>query len=123
MPEHRGELLRLEESLSRIVLGQAKAELPANFPAINFTGLYDQAIVTPVIGTPELSVLRAYAKQIGGKQLNAALNPPLQRFTAWGAATLLRRAPRRALPPGTGRARRSMIGVPEQLLLDALALA
>jgi exosortase/archaeosortase family protein len=70
--------------------GFPQAQLPDTFPAITFTGLYDQAVVTPVVGAPELSVVRAFTKHLGGRQLNGAVNPMLQRMTTWGAATLLR---------------------------------
>jgi exosortase/archaeosortase family protein len=43
-----------------------------------------------VVPVPELAILRSFTKHIGGRQLNAALNPALQRITAWGAAALLR---------------------------------
>jgi exosortase/archaeosortase family protein len=42
-----------------------------------------------VVAVPELSILRSFSKHIGGRQLNAAVNPMLQRVTAWGAAKLL----------------------------------
>jgi exosortase/archaeosortase family protein len=76
--------------------GHPQAALPESFPTVAFTGLYDVAIVRPlgggggnVVATPELAILRSFTKHIGGKQLHAALNPPLQRLTAWSAATLL----------------------------------
>jgi hypothetical protein len=75
--------------------GHPQASLPESFPQIAFNG-YDVAIVRPlgggggsVVATPELAILRSFTKHIGGKQLHAALNPPLQRLTAWSAAKLL----------------------------------
>src|SRR5439155_753411 len=64
------------------------------FPQITFSDGYNVAVVSPgsgggVVGVPELSVLRAVTKHLGGRWLHAALNPPLQRITAWGAALLL----------------------------------
>jgi Transmembrane exosortase (Exosortase_EpsH) len=69
--------------------GYPQAPLPESFPAISFSGSDNFAIVTPVTGVPEHALLRSFTKHIGGRQLNAAVNPALQRVTAWGAAKLL----------------------------------
>jgi exosortase/archaeosortase family protein len=69
--------------------GQPQASLPGSFPSIAFPGGTDYAIVTPVVGVPELAIGRSFTKHIGGRRLNAAVNPTLQRITAWGAAKLL----------------------------------
>jgi exosortase/archaeosortase family protein len=42
-----------------------------------------------VVTVPELAIMRKFTKHIGGRQLHAALNPTLQRITAWGAAKVL----------------------------------
>jgi exosortase/archaeosortase family protein len=69
--------------------GHPQASLPGTFPVIAFPGGSDFAIATPVTGVPELAILRSFTKHIGGRQLNAAVNPMLQRITAWGAVKLL----------------------------------
>jgi len=42
-----------------------------------------------VVAVPELALLRSFTKHLGGRRLNAFVNPTLQRLTAWGAAKLL----------------------------------
>ena len=42
-----------------------------------------------VVGVPELAILPRFTRHLGGRQLNALVNPSLQRLTAWGAAELL----------------------------------
>jgi exosortase/archaeosortase family protein len=73
--------------------GFPQAQLPDTFPAITFTGLYDQAVVTPVgftVGTPEFAILRRLTRHVGGVRLNAAVTPPLQYVTAWGSVGVLK---------------------------------
>jgi exosortase/archaeosortase family protein len=71
-------------------------------PSISFPAGSTHAVAVPVnisyggshtVGMPEPAVLRRMLpRHIYGRQLNAALNPPLQRLTAWGTAGLLRAA-------------------------------
>jgi exosortase/archaeosortase family protein len=56
---------------------------------VSIAGLYQGSDDPPYVGAPELAILRSFTKHLGGRQLNAALNPPLQRVTTWGAAMLL----------------------------------
>jgi exosortase/archaeosortase family protein len=70
--------------------GYPQASLPGTFPTIAFPRGSDFAIVTPVVATPELAILRRLVpKHLYGQQLAALANPALQRVTAWGAATML----------------------------------
>jgi exosortase/archaeosortase family protein len=59
-------------------------------PGFSVPGLYfaDGGHQT-VVAVPELAVLRTLTKHIGGRRLNAAVNPTLQRVTAWGATAIL----------------------------------
>jgi exosortase/archaeosortase family protein len=78
-------------------MGQPQAPLPESFPQITFTGQYDYVLVRPgagsgsaIIATPEFAILRRVTRHLGGVRLNAALTPPLQHVTAWGAVGVLK---------------------------------
>jgi exosortase/archaeosortase family protein len=42
-----------------------------------------------VVAVPELAILPRVTRHLGGRQFNGAVNPWLQRVTAWGAAKIL----------------------------------
>jgi exosortase/archaeosortase family protein len=73
--------------------GYPQASLPESFPQISFNG-YDVAVVRPVggftVGTPEFAILRRLTRHVGGVRFNAAVTPPLQYVTAWGATGVLK---------------------------------
>jgi exosortase/archaeosortase family protein len=82
------------QSVSPVLLPGDYAIGGATFgdPAIGccpVTSFFAESGHISVTAVPELSILRSFAKHLGGRRLNAFVNPTLQRLTAWGAAKLL----------------------------------
>jgi exosortase/archaeosortase family protein len=59
------------------------------FVQSNFGRSFAESGHISVLRVPELAIMRTFAKHLGGRKLNAFVNPTLQRITAWSAAKIL----------------------------------